>query len=267
MRARLATVPSDHTFAFSGVDPGGQHWTRQVTVSFMGEQPPAAILLSSTPDVVRQNPKGDPNCPSDRPFYQQLNVQELTGQEVWLTRFLAGGADFSGQIESWFGSVRLAPFGALRANICWKLDTLPAIEDFEVGGIDAAGHPVKASLQVTFKSAALIPTTLAVSKSSLTLSSAMGPVTTTIDVTLRGDENWAVSVFPANRKSAWLNVSPASGRGPRQVTVVASADGLPNGVYTATLTFQSENSIPQFINVPVVFLVGAADGSAAAGRE
>jgi uncharacterized protein (TIGR03437 family) len=267
MRAKLVTVPSNHVFAFSGVDPGGQRWNRQLTVSFMAEQGSAAMSLSSSPATVRQNPKGDPNCPEDRPLYQQLNLQELNGYEVRLTKFLAGSNDFSDQIESWFGSLRLAPLGTLRANICWQLDTLPATRSYEVDGVDTGGHTVKTTLQVTFKTAPLIPGTLAISKNSVEFSTASGPAKADLNVTLPGDEAWTVSTLPANQKSLWLAVSPKSGRGPAQVNLVASATGLANGIYTATLVFQSENTVPQFINVPVVFLVGVSGGTTITGAQ
>jgi uncharacterized protein (TIGR03437 family) len=40
----------------------------------------------------------------------------------------------------------------------------------------------------------------------------------------------------------------------------ASAAGLTPGVYNATLLIQAANSVPQFIEAPVVFLVGASTG-------
>jgi uncharacterized protein (TIGR03437 family) len=267
MRAKLATVPSDHVFAFSGIDPGGQHWTRQVTVSFLGVQSSAAMSLSSSPATVRQNPKGVPNCPADRPFYQQLNLQERNGSEVRLTKFLVDGYDFSDSIEDWFGSLRLASFETLQAKICWQIDKLPATKSYEVDGIDTSGHALKATLQVTFKSAALIPGTLTVSKNAVRLDAASGSASASLNVTLPGDEAWSVSVLPANSKSLWLEVSPKSGRGPAQVNLSASAAGLPNGVYTATLVFEAENTTPQFINVPVAFLAGVSGGANITGAQ
>jgi len=65
-----------------------------------------------------------------------------------------------------------------------------------------------------------------------------------------------VSVFPANQKTRWLAVSPTSGRGPTQIKLIANSTGLATGAYTATLIFQSDKTIPQTVNVPVVFLVG-----------
>src|SRR5207244_1910376 len=84
----------------------------KLTVWFMPEQAAAAMTLSSSPGTVLRNPKGDPNCDANHPYYQQLNLQETNGYEVRLTKFLAAGNDFGDQIVNRFGSLRLAPFGA-----------------------------------------------------------------------------------------------------------------------------------------------------------
>src|SRR6185369_815484 len=108
--------------------------------------------------------------------------------------------------------------------------------------------------QVSFKPAALIPGTLAVSKNQVQLVAASGSANASLNVTMPGDEAWSVTTFPANQKSSWLTVTPKAGRGPAQVNLTASVGGLSNGVYTAKLIFQSEYMTPQFIEVPVTFL-------------
>src|SRR5262249_54073000 len=153
-------------YSFGGVDASGQKWTRQLTVSFLPEQISAAITLSSSPATVVRNAKGDPNCDADHPFYQQLNLQETNGFEVRLTKFLAGGNDFSDQILNWFGALRLAPLGALRAGICWNLDSEPDTLSYEVDGVDSAGRSVTAHLKVEFRGPVQNPGTLSSSKSS-----------------------------------------------------------------------------------------------------
>jgi len=69
---------------------------------------------------------------------------------------------------------------------------------------------------------------------------------------------WTVSVFPANRTTSWLQVSALSGTGSAQLSLQASASGLSNGVYNATLIIQASSALPQFVDVPVVFVVGAS---------
>jgi uncharacterized protein (TIGR03437 family) len=51
-------------------------------------------------------------------------------------------------------------------------------------------------------------------------------------------------------------VSPLSGTGPARVSITAYGAGLSNGAYLADLAFQSTNTLPQFINLPVIFTVG-----------
>jgi uncharacterized protein (TIGR03437 family) len=46
------------------------------------------------------------------------------------------------------------------------------------------------------------------------------------------------------------------------VNLTASAAGLPNGVYTAELVFQSLNTVPQVVDVPVTFVVGGSSATA-----
>ena len=51
-------------------------------------------------------------------------------------------------------------------------------------------------------------------------------------------------------------MTPTSGKGPAQIKLIGNATGLANSAYSTTLLFQSENTVPQIINVPVVFAVG-----------
>jgi len=150
LRGKDLDVPSEYDFAFSGVDPDGRKWTRHLTVSFVGEQGTAAMALSSSPSTVVKKAKGDPHCSADYPLYQQLNLEELNGYGVRLTKFVAGGNDFSDGIATWFGSDQLGPRGNLTADFCWRLDSLPTTLDYEVDGIDAGGHSIQTTLQVKF---------------------------------------------------------------------------------------------------------------------
>jgi hypothetical protein len=266
MRAKISAPPTQHTFAFTGIDAAGKSWRRQVNLRFMAMPSSGALSLTTAPATVRQNPKGDPNCLPERPLYQQLVLQEQNGIGVRLTRLVADGKDLSDQIGNWFGSFRLAPFGALRANVCWSAAALPASKDYEVDGIDAGGQTVKATLQVEFKTAAGTPGTLVVSKEPVEFAT-YGSKNATLDLTVPEGEAWTISTLPWNQKTRWLTVSPTASRGPARVSLAASADGLANGVYTATLVFQSENTVPQVISVPVMFLVGASGGTAIIGAR
>jgi uncharacterized protein (TIGR03437 family) len=233
-----------------------------------GQQSPASMVLSSSPATVALIADYN-HCPSSQyPYYQQLNLQEQSGSEVLLTRFLSGGNDNSSAIGSYFGSWRLAPFGSLQANLCWNISGPPKTLAYEVDGTDTAGNKVTATLSVTFQSPANNPGALATSKTSVSMSA--GPsqsAAASVNVSLPSGQPWTVSVFPANQKTAWLAVSPLSGTGPASVNLTAAAAGLANGAYTATLIFQSANTFPQFVNVPVTFTIGASSAISIGGLQ
>jgi uncharacterized protein (TIGR03437 family) len=233
--------------------------TQQISVSFFGKQLSASMKLSSSPGTEIQNPNGDPNCDAGYPYYQQLNLQELNGYEVHLTRFLAAGQDWSDRIPNWFGSWRLAPLGALRANICWQVSGAPTALEYEIDGTDGAGNEISATLSVPFQGPGQSAGALSASQDSVSINAgASQSATASVTVNVPSGQAWSLSVFPANQNTSWMVVSPLSGAGPSQVHLVASAAGLENGVYTATLVFQSVNTIPQFVNVPVTFTIGAS---------
>jgi hypothetical protein len=154
LRSKDLGLPSDHVFAFAGVDASGQKWSKQVSASFRGPQPAnqkAAMSLTSDPATVVKIGNGDPNCAADHPYGQQLNLQETGGGAVKLTKFVAGGYDYTDRIASWFGSQTLPASGSLHAKICWQLNSVPATLDYEIDGVDNSGGTVQATLKVDFK--------------------------------------------------------------------------------------------------------------------
>ena len=202
IRSKLASVPVNRVFILGGVDASGQSWTQQISVPFYGKQVSAAMTLSSSPSSEIQNPNGDPNCDADYPYYQQLNLQELNGYEIHLTRFLAGGNDFSGQIAEWFGSWRLAPLGALQAGICWKLDNAPVTLSYEIDGVDTDGNEITATLSVPFQGPQQSAGGLSASEDSVSMAADVSQsATANVAVNVSSAEKWSVSVFPANQNS------------------------------------------------------------------
>jgi hypothetical protein len=155
LRSKNLDVPSDHVYAFAGVDASGQTWAKQISVSFrgagQGNQKGAAMSLTSDPAVVVKIGKGDPDCAADHPYGQTLTVRELNGSSVKLTKFLAGGYDYSDRIASWFGSQTLPASGTLQAKLCWQLNTVPVTLSYEMDGVDASGQQAQATLKVDFK--------------------------------------------------------------------------------------------------------------------
>jgi uncharacterized protein (TIGR03437 family) len=264
MRSKLPSVPVTRVFAFSGADAGGAKWSQQISVPFYGPQYAAAMLLSSSPAVEVMNPNSNA-CPAGYPYFQELNLQELNGYEVYLTNFFDGGDDDSDSIAYWFGSWRLAPLGSLQADICWALDG-PQTLNFEIDGVDSQGNSVTTTLSVSFQSPTQSPGTLSTSQDSLNMSVKSGQSTSaSLPVSVPAGQQWTLSVFPANQRTSWLTVSPLSGTGPATVTVKASGAGLANGEYAATLVLQSVNTMPQFVNVPVTFSNGLSSTTAIGG--
>jgi uncharacterized protein (TIGR03437 family) len=258
LRASGLTVPVDRVFTFSGVDASGGQWSQQLTATFLPQQISASILLTSSPSVEKQNPAGDPNCDPGYPYYQELNLQEQNGVGLTLTKFLAGGFDETDSIQDYFGGYRIAPLGTLRAGICWSLDTVPATLQYEVDGIDTAGNTITTTTSVLFEGPGQSPGALSVSDDFVYLTAPSQSTTYSVTVRVPAGESWSVSKFPANQTSSWLTVVPQSGTGATNVKLIASTAGLKNGVYTATLVFQSTNTIPQFYNTDVTFVIGAS---------
>jgi hypothetical protein len=153
LRSSIESVPSQQVFAFSGIDSKGAKWTQQVVVDFLGRATSASMALSSNPAVVKTRPEADTGCPAGYTFYQVLTLQERYGFAVSLTKFLAGGNDFSDGLGDWFGSTRLPANGTLQAPICWKLDgPFPQTLEYEIDGTDTAGNKVSTTLSVKFQS-------------------------------------------------------------------------------------------------------------------
>jgi hypothetical protein len=202
------TVPATILLTFSGVDGGGQKWSQQISVPFFGRQLSASMALSSSPTTLHQNPNGDPNCAKGTPFYQQMNLQEQNGYGVNLTRFVANGTDSTSSIAKFFGSVRLAPLGMLKAGICWTGIVPPATVSFEIDGTDTNGNKISATASVPF----LGPVSggaLSVSKSSVVLAAnPNGTVTANLSALVQAAQDWTASVYPANQTTSWLTMSP-----------------------------------------------------------
>jgi hypothetical protein len=110
------------------------------------------MSLTSDPPVVVKIGNGDPSCATDHPYGQTLNLQELNGVAVKLTKFVAGGSDYTDRIASWFGSATLPASGTLHAKLCWQLTTVPVTLAYEIDGVDGSGRQVQATTTVEFKS-------------------------------------------------------------------------------------------------------------------
>ena len=216
--------------------------------------PGAALTLTAAPSIMNQNAEG-----SSCPFAQYLTVQETNGYGVDLTRFLAGTSDFTSSILPLFGSLRVPPLGSLSAAVCYPNATAPSSATLEMDGVDTLGNAVTAktavALQTVQSTGALsaAPTLL-----TLNAASASQPASGVINLTVPSQQQWTVTANPSGQDTAWLAISPHAGTGPAQITITASGTGLSNGVYTATLVFQSQNTSPQFFGAAVIFTIGAS---------
>ncbi len=246
-------VPSSRVYVFSGVDADGRKWSQQYTLTLQGSAPTPAITLTSAPGMVQQNPTADSSCQ----WSQQLIVQEQQGFAIQLTKLLAGGADWTSRMQQLFGTTHLAPLGVLKAHVCWPSLNAPAATTFEIDGVDQTGDPVSATVQATYTGATPASGSLSVPAVPLVLTSA-APIST-INVSSGGA--FVASVIPANRSTTWLKVSQTA----QQISFTASPVGLTPGVYNATVLVQSANAVPQVQEVPVVFLVGNANGISIGG--
>jgi uncharacterized protein (TIGR03437 family) len=253
--ATPAILPSNRVYAFTGVDADGRQWTQQSTLVLEGPLGVPDIALVSAPATVQQNTAADSSCQ----WSQQLILQEQLGFAVQLTRFKAGDADWTGRIQQLFGANRLAPLGILQAHVCWS-GASPPPTTFEIDGMDQTGQPVSAIVTTTFSGPPAKPAALSASPDSVTLAVPGAPAfaAASLNVNLTGSGPWSVTVLPANQSTAWLTATAATGTASQQVTMQASAAGLPAGVYNATLLIQAADAAPQFLEVPVVFTVGSS---------
>jgi uncharacterized protein (TIGR03437 family) len=256
LRAKIASAPASLVLGFSGVDANGNNWSQQVSVPFYGRQTTASLALSSSPSIVEQ----DPTAPSDCQYLQQINIQEQNGYGVTFTRFTGGGLDLTSDIQDFFGSLHLPPFGALEAEICWTGIHPPETLEYEIDAVDTNGNKVVATGSTLFQGPANSPGTLALSSETLELSAVNSSqsANATVDVNVPEGQPWSLALLPANRRTSWLVVSPLSGTGPSQVTITASGAGLSPGAYIADLAFQSANTLPQYVNLPILFTIGGS---------
>ena len=253
------TPPVTQIFGFSGVDANGKTWTQQISVPFVGPAGPVtapSISLLSTPGSVLRDPSADPSCQ----WAQHLILQEQSGYWVGITKLIAGGIDMTSRVQAIFGTTRLAPFGQLQGTLCWTGITPPSTKVLQLTGMTETGESVSATVSSSLGSPAataavmsLTPTTITI---PVTSSSPAGSASLNLNFG-GGGTAWTISVTP-NRTTGWLTASPLSGTGTTLVNLQASGAGLASGVYTARLTVQAVNGIPQFIEVPVTLVVGAS---------
>ena len=256
---RNLAPPVNRTFGFTGVDVTGASWSRQVAVNYLPLPENENFTLMATPLVIAQNPSADPSCQ----WPVQLNVDEQSGFLSVLTGFFVGGANdgnnLASQIVPTFGTTRLDAWSGLQGTYCFSGVTPGEVSNIEV---DLSSGLIE-QLTVSFTGPPANPTRLTATPANLAMASGgSAPAQTALAVGIADKtQSWTATVFPANRSTAWLTLSQVSGTGPGQITLTASGAGYEPGAYRATIVLQSPNAAPQYIDVPVMFVIG---GSAAA---
>lgn len=256
---RGLSAPVIKNFIFTGTDPTGLVWTRQVAINFAPLPTYDYYNLNATPLTAVQNP-ANASCP----WSVQLNLDDIGGFGISLiTDLQAGSVDYASSIASIFGTTRLDAFGSLAGTMCFTGITPPAIDSIAVQ-LDDGSYDI---LTVSFAGPPANPGTLSATPASLSMAgpgvipgvAPVKPPSATLAVNLSDKtQSWTASIYPANRTSSWLTASQLSGNGSGTITLTANGAGFEPGVYRATIVLQSQNSVPQYVNVPVMFTLGGS---------
>ena len=255
---RNMAVPVTRTFGFTGIDVDGNTWSRQVSVNYSALPGYNFFNLTATPLTVAQNPAADPSCQ----WSVQLNVDDLGGYGVsLLSQLYVGGLIDTAQIPSIFGTTRLNAWEDVQGTLCFGGITPPASDEIEV--ILSNGN--SQDVTVSFVGPVASPSTLSATPASVTLSAATPsqPAQTTLAIHLSESQPWTAAIYPPNLTTAWLSASQLSGTGSASITLTATGTGFEPGAYKATLVIQCANAVPQYIDVPIFFLLGASTSGTA----
>jgi uncharacterized protein (TIGR03437 family) len=251
-------VPVTRTFGFTGTDASGLTWSRQIQVGFLPIPVELNFNLWAAPLTMQQNTSAPASCP----WSQQVIMDETGGSALQLVTLYQGAVDITSRIASIFGTTRLAPWGSIQGTLCWSGVAAPATDMVFAQLADDFGDVFSTQLNVSFAAPPATPVQLSATPLSLTLKpqilpSFQQPVTVSVNLSDKS-QPWTASVYPANRTTSWLQLSQYSGTGPATVMVQASATGFEPGAYRATIVFQSPNSVPQWVEVPVMWINGPA---------
>jgi uncharacterized protein (TIGR03437 family) len=249
------------TFVFTGTDPTGLVWSRQVAVNYLPQPTYDYFNLSATPLTAVQNP-GNAACP----WSVQLNLDDQGGFGVNLVSYLfSGGVDISSRVASIFGTTRLDAYGGLQGTLCYSNVTPPATDNIYLQLSNGNNY----GINVSFAAPPANPGTLSATPATISMASSVAfpGAIAMLTVNLSDKtQSWTAAVYPMNRTTSWLSLSQLSGTGSATISVTANRAGFEPGAYRANIVFQSQNAVPQYINVPVMFVLGgSAIGTAITG--
>ena len=256
---RNLSAPVTRAFAITGTDANGNNWSREFSVNYNPTYSSTYFNLSATPLTITQNTAADPSCQ----WQVQLNVDDVLGGIRDTVTFVGAGAVSltSPQIAAVFGTPRLDSWSALQGTLCFGGITPPANEVIEV---DVSG--IVQQVVVSFAGPPANPTRISATPAAVSMAaaSATQAATATLSVGITDKtQPWTISIFPGNRTTSWLTASQYSGTGSAQVTLTAVGSGFEPGAYRATVVIQSANAVPQFLNVPVMFVLGGSKAGTA----
>ena len=272
MRWNPPTVPYTTIAEVTGRDAAGSTWTQQTPLVVTARQLTANLVLATIPSQVDGN-AANTSCP----WGQQLALYETQGRPVFLQNFYYADQkgqyfDITAQIQSQFGTMRLAPFGFALAQVCFANN--PGQITFEVDAVDDLGNPTSGSSTSSYYAAVRNAPSLTVTPAApvLAVSGTGQTATTPLSISLGGSgQTWSISMYPNNRTTSWLTAYPSSGIGSATVTLQANSAGYGPGVYFSQIAVSGENSIvntqPGVVIVPVVMTVGATGAATISGLQ
>jgi len=256
---RNLSTPLTHTFGFTGVDAAGISWSRQIAVNYLSVQSENQYSFTAAPLTVTQNAA---NSACQFPVF--LSIDDSGGYLNLFTGLWAGTVDMSSQFVPIFGSTRLQAWGSIQGTLCLNGITPPASEYVYPIRSDGFAQEVL----VNFVKAPANPIAISAAPAAISLTapgvSQAAQGTLSIGITDKS-QSWTAAVYPNNRTAGWLSLSQVSGTGPAQITLTATGFGYEPGAYRGLIVFQSANAVPQYITVPVMFVLGAASGISIAG--
>ena len=258
---RNLAVPVIQIFGFTGTDAGGNQWSRQVSIPFVGaDRELTGFNQWAAPLTMLQNPAAPSNCQ-----WSQQILLDGSGFEQRVVELLRGSVDISSQIPAIFGTTRLAPWGSLQGTICWSGENTPSTDTLFIETADEFGDFFAGETSVSFAGPPPSAVQLSASPAALTIKppavpAFQQPVNLAIALSDK-TQPWTATVYPASETTSWLQLSQYSGTGPATITVQAAPAGFVPGAYKATILVQSPLATPEWVSIPVMWVnAGPAQG-------
>jgi uncharacterized protein (TIGR03437 family) len=255
---RNVPAPTTHTYGLTGVDLAGLSWSRQLTIGYYPEPVTENFNLMGTPLVIAQNPNAGPSCQ----WSTQLNVDDQGGNENVMEYLFVGGGNNPNTvpIAPIFGTTRVGAWGGVQGVLCFSGITPGGISLIEV----LYANGLEQQVTVAFNGPLANPTQITATPASVSMTTTGSGQTAVGNLSINPggtSQSWTAAIYPANRTTGWLTLSQTSGTGPVQIALTANGSGFEPGAYRATIVIQSPNTMPQYVNVPVLFvLTGGASG-------